>query len=323
MARLFGALAVVIAVLVALIGWWAAQRQADEAKAEAEAQTKALVELRAAVQRHLAEAGEEASEQEALERALDLVLDGLHSDSEHLHGLSQALEARARRAEARAREEPDGASAGEPGYQTSGAAPVRASRTFLGPHAFPPEEYAAYGIVAFPALATAETRPRHEFICQAYLATLPRSKDLGVPSEQQMATVWPVSSEEMAKALDDAAHWEQVTCKVAVNNYHLLSALRALRDAEVAGADTSGRGPYLLAWSPASDKGNPDALVLRADLSGVTTEQQAMQILSDWRRDIEQDPSLWKDGWDMEDLAAEIRLWADKHGPEILALFGI
>jgi hypothetical protein len=195
---------------------------------------------------------------------------------------------------------------------------IRASRAFLGPHEFPPAQYAAYGILAFPALATAHTQPRHAFICQAYLASLPRSSDLSVPSEEQMVTVWPLDSNEMAARLASDGDGVPETCTAAVDHYHLLTALR---DAEAAGADVSGPGPFLLAWSPASDKGKPDALVLRADLSGVTTEQQAMEILRDWRRDIERDPGLWRDGWSIEEVKVKIRLWADKYGPAILALF--
>ena len=63
--------------------------------------------------------------------------------------------------------------------------------------------------------------------------------------------------------------------------------------------------------------------MLVINLSSVTTYGQAQQILAEWSRDIEQNPELWKDGWDIEKLRLEIRLWVDKYGAQILTLFGV
>jgi hypothetical protein len=107
-----------------------------------------------------------------------------------------------------------------------------------------------------------------------------------------------------------------------VDNYGLVVAKQAIKDAELAGVDASGRGPFLLAWSPSIDKGKQDALVLVSDLSHITTYEQAKQILQLWSRDIEQDPQLWSNGWDIERLRVQIRLWVDKYGPRVLTMFG-
>ncbi|MEX2644398.1 MAG: PRC-barrel domain-containing protein [Acetobacterales bacterium] len=194
---------------------------------------------------------------------------------------------------------------------------ITASRAFLGPHDIPPREFAAYGIVAFPQGAVDDTRDRHRMICEAYIASLPASSELGIPDKDQMVTVWPVVAEEVAVELASRAD-----CAVAVDRYHLVTALTALRQAAFTGMDISGDGPYLLAWAPPDTKGEPDALVLRADLSDVTTARQALDIFRDWRREIEQKPELWRGGWSMQTLRLTLRLWADKYGPRLLWLFG-
>ena len=85
----------------------------------------------------------------------------------------------------------------------AGAFELRASRTLVGPHVFPPEDYAAYGIVAFPELSSSATRGRHLLVCEAYVATLPEVSDLNIPPAEQMATVWPVNSEDLAAELSE------------------------------------------------------------------------------------------------------------------------
>lgn len=111
------------------------------------------------------------------------------------------------------------------------------------------------------------------------------------------------------------------TFESAVDNYGLLLALQAIKDAKAASARVSGQGPFLLAWSPSSDKGKPNTIVLRADLSNVTTLQQAAEFFRQWRSDIELNPLLWTNGWDIEKLRTMLRLWADKYGPLLLASF--
>ena len=49
-------------------------------------------------------------------------------------------------------------------------------------------------------------------------------------------------------------------------------------------------GPFLVAWSPPSDKGKPDVLVLFKDLSDVTTYPEAEDEFERWERQIEQRP---------------------------------
>lgn len=194
---------------------------------------------------------------------------------------------------------------------------IRASRTFVGPHVFPPDEYAAYGIVAFPELSSSATRDRHLLVCEAYVATLPQAGDLFIPPSEQMVTVWPVNSEQLASDLAATqGHTKRLTqCESAVDNYDLETALTAIRQAGKAKSlDFSNQGPFLLAWSPASDKGSKDALVLVADLSDVRTSDAMRMRFREWRDRIEQDESLWNDGWTIDRLRVSLRDWADHWG---------
>jgi hypothetical protein len=175
-----------------------------------------------------------------------------------------------------------------------GKAPVvLPSRAFLPPHDIPPEDFAAYGIVAFPQKATSSTIRRHISICKAFVATLPSTSLAKVPPEQQMVTVWPVDSASISATLSES----EPDCKVAVDRYDLPTALTALKESRTRERTAfSGEGPYLLAWSPASTKGNKDALVLIGDLSDARTHVDFLNRFRAWRDEIEKKPELWRRG---------------------------
>lgn len=194
----------------------------------------------------------------------------------------------------------------------------RASRLFAGPGQFPPADFAAFGIVAFPARASSADRDRHLMLCEEYVAVLPRPDELGLPVEQQMVTVWPVAESSIADDLNAMAE----PCPDAVRHYALPAAVRAIRDAGEAAILVGRRGPFLLAWAPGGQKGEQDAVVLMSDLSDVTNAEQARTIFTLWREDIESNPELWESGWDIEALRTGIRLWVDRVGTQIFSVLG-
>ena len=104
-------------------------------------------------------------------------------------------------------------------------------------------------------------------------------------------------------------------CQIAIDNYGLVIAQQALKEAELAGVDTTGTGPFLLAWSPSTDKGKQGVPVLVSDLSDVTTYEQAHEMFLDRSRKIELDPTLWGNGWDIERLRRTIQEWVENMGP--------
>ena len=198
---------------------------------------------------------------------------------------------------------------------------MKASRLFAGPSQYPPDQFAAYGIVAFPSRASATTRDRHLMICKAYLASLPHTSELDdIPTQEQMATVWPVTS---AAAFDEQSPVaESEVCEWAVDEYGLVTGLDALLEAGIALKENlNRRGPYLLAWSPSSQKGEPDAIVLAVDLTGITTYRQANDVFVKWRNEIQLDSDQWEDGWNVEQVRLTIQQWVDDIGPRLFTLF--
>jgi hypothetical protein len=200
---------------------------------------------------------------------------------------------------------------------------VTASRIFAGPNQYPPMEFAAYGILAFRSRPSPYDRDRHLLFCNAYVATLPHESELEVPRSKQMVTVWPVNSDEYSNRLNQLVDRSRDICQIAVDHYGLVIAQQTLRDAELTGENVTASGPFLLAWSPATDKGREGALFLVSDLSNITTYEQARERLGAWSRDIERDPTLWIKGWNREGLRIAIRDWVDKYGARSLAVFGI
>lgn len=195
---------------------------------------------------------------------------------------------------------------------------IRATRIFSGPSQYPPTDFAAYGVVAFPDLATPSDQSRYVMICEAYMATLPNASEVHTSRMDQMVTVWPVKTDTLGDKL--TLEPPSNPCEEAVNSYGELVGKRDIALAEQAGADLGdGRGPFLLAWSPGNSHGTRVASVLRADMSSVTTHDQAKRIFRRWVSDIEENPELWNRGWNIERVRTVLRIWADDMGERILA----
>lgn len=218
------------------------------------------------------------------------------------------------------------AGAGQPKVEVS--LDIRASRAFSGPTQFPPSGFAGYGMLVFPA-APSQNSERFLMFCRAYLASFVASNKLsesGVLLEEQMVTVLPVSSNELAAELATVGNKD--ACKRAVAEYDLAQALNALQKAENAanltdGLQTlSGRGPFLLAWSPGRTYGSRDALVLAADLSNTSSPEQARDDMRTWRRDIQSKPEKWRNGWNLESVRLLAQRWVDRRGEAIVKLIG-
>lgn len=199
------------------------------------------------------------------------------------------------------------------------AAVVRASRTFVAPGQYPPEQFAAYGMVAFPSRPNRSSRDRYILVCREYWSALSASSELDIPPDQQMVTVWPVGTPEIADYLSVPGAEEN--CEQAVDDYHLGTAQTAIRHAEIAdGEPRSGRGPYLLAWAPPTEKGHEGVLVLSIDLSSSSAPQHFADSFRRWREQIEMQPELWQRGWSVDEVRNAIRDWVDDVGNKIATL---
>ena len=201
---------------------------------------------------------------------------------------------------------------------------VYASRMFMGRDTFPPEDFAAYGILAFDTSPTSEDRPLYITICEAFFSALVNSDDVEAATNVQMVTVWPVddrTDDTLTETLNIARANED-SCALAVEFYDTQVAQNAIDDARLAGMSLSGRGPFLLAWSPAEDMGKDDAIVLAADMSGVQTVAEAKDMLRIWRDDIERDTELWESGFTLEKTRVKIRQIVNRYGDGLLRFFG-
>jgi len=226
-----------------------------------------------------------------------------------------------------------------------------ASRLFATHDQYSPEEFAAYGTLAFRSLANDGSRERYQNICEGYISSIPSASTLikrGIELSDMMVTVWPVSSPELVEAVESVPESQQIeSCPDIVNDIDLIASLRAIKLAERTFASTRGlsearaaraaaefekirsitqrRGPFLIAWSPGRNIGKNGEPILVTDLSDVTTVAQATSIFQTWSNQIELKPELWKelDGWNLEKLRITLRLWADRYGPGMLEVIGL
>ena len=204
---------------------------------------------------------------------------------------------------------------------------VRASRLFAAGNQYPPDSFAAYGIVAFRSLATTSALGRYIAICEGYLASILSFRELvreDVQHSQQMATIWPLRTEILANRLNSNFNTSSDNCPTIVHDINLNLSQNLIRIAErQMNTSLVGDGPFLLAWSPTQDIVNEDTLVLSLDLSHVMNDQQATRMFNFWIDEIEKDPELWSSGWSLEHLRLKLQLAADKFGEGVLQLFGI
>ena len=201
---------------------------------------------------------------------------------------------------------------------------VIATHTFAGPLEFPPEGYLAYGVLAFPQKPTPDTEHRYQLICEAFIKTISFTSEVTQPISAQMVTIWPVTSAQIARKIHAAPETDR--CRMAVAHYHLPHSERAMEFARMAGQKLgTGRGPFLLAWSPGGTMGNSKVPVLDRDLSLVVTRQQADDEFRAWKAEIRN-----RDCWDctnfVENSRRNLRLYADYYGARTIgalrALFG-
>lgn len=207
--------------------------------------------------------------------------------------------------------------------QTSNVTRRVASREFAGPTEFPPQDFAAYGLVAFPQQANPE---RMEMFCEAYIgsfSTVATMSDRGIDKSEQMVTVWPLRTADAVSRSTRAN-----MCSIATSEYGYSQARIAMAQAQNTEELTdgienlSGRGPFLLAWSPGVAKNRADTIVLVANLSNSSTPEQAKADFSTWTRDIQMDKTLWRKGWNRERVRLAIQRWADRRPELILKLLG-
>ena len=198
---------------------------------------------------------------------------------------------------------------------------LEATRLFVGPSEYPPERFAAYGLVAFGSKAVATSEGRYRLACEAYVSAITNAQEVRTPYSSQMVTVWPVETDKQGIFLSRPQSDLGSACESAVKHYDLRRSIEGMKQARIQTKMAfDGEGPYLIAWSPATDRGKSDVAVLVADLSGATTSEQFREYFRHWRNDVESKPELWRNGWSVEKVRLVVRDWADKWGPAILSI---
>jgi hypothetical protein len=137
-----------------------------------------------------------------------------------------------------------------------------------------------------------------------------------------MVTVWPVMRDDIADELNKVQGLSPDMCTTAVNNYDLFLSKQAIKDASSAGAGDKlrGKGPFLIAWSPAYEKGQAKVAVLILNMSTVSHPEHARNALLSWEQDIQENPDLWRNGFTekgLQGFLANIRLFVDNAGPRV------
>lgn len=209
----------------------------------------------------------------------------------------------------------------DPSIRRSSNSPTVASRLFAGPGQYPPLDFKAYGILAFPKPVEPATRDRYLAICEGFLNSIPASASLtrrGITRGQQMVTVWPLVSQTDASAVNPLIEMggqtnslsSDMLCNIAVSKIDVAQSRSAIVEAEysIGKKLSDGDGPFLIAWSPASTVGQSNVPILFMDLSNEDTLEDAELSFKDWKDRIELRPELWQDGWASEPLNANLLL---------------
>lgn len=203
------------------------------------------------------------------------------------------------------------------------AGPPKVSTRLFVPTRF--SDFEAYGAVAmiiFPQVpATSEQTNRHRRICHAYLTTLPDATMTReqVPELRQMVTLWPRRDIKKPLSLHTSTQAAVAAqCERAVKNYDFVTAAvwTALIPKQ-AGVNRTRRGPFLIAWAPASAIGRAKSDLLLFDLSDFEQTSAIQRAFRIWKAEIENDPTLWNRGWNMNRWKAHTAAKLDRYGKQI------
>ncbi|RUU93105.1 hypothetical protein EOB59_04740 [Mesorhizobium sp. M7A.F.Ca.MR.176.00.0.0] len=197
---------------------------------------------------------------------------------------------------------------------------VKASRMFSGPGEYPPENFGAYGILAFPAKASEFDKDRHLKVCQAYLNSFVSAFNLDLPPAEQMVTVWPINDDNMSDKLNAGSKKED--CEVVVSNFGLSMSTVAIDSARRAGWSPDGKGPFLIAWAPGKSIRDEKPIILYEDMSKFEEYGDFVAAMNAWKGEIQGDNDLFKPGWNLDNFKKKIRDVSNKYGKEIASAFG-
>ncbi len=201
--------------------------------------------------------------------------------------------------------------------------PRYAVRDFIGEGAAGELSVDGVAYLAFPiAPATTEARARYIMLCEAYVSAFNSVGEMaGIPGKL-FVTLWPLRDDGLAAELNGLSQPELIRdsrCADAVDGYSYALANEALVAGRASADQPSldDRGPYLLAWAPAGQKGAQGALALILDFSRVEQQANMTSFMIRWRSDIVAEQSLWDNGWDTLHLKVAIVEILEAVGPTV------
>lgn len=196
--------------------------------------------------------------------------------------------------------------------------PLQPVRAYLRAQEIPPSDAGAYGLLVLHSKPTAASRAKLLMVCKAFVAFFPRSETSSVPVIDQMVTIWPLDDPQASQAKTD-------DCEFVLDHYDLVASQLAISDAQKQHVNFEGEGPFLVGWSPSKARGVPDALVLVVDMSADNNQADIDHKFRFWKNKIIEDPSLWRNGWSVEQVRQAIHNFAEEYGQsmlEAIKLFG-
>ncbi|WP_262690447.1 hypothetical protein [Kordiimonas aestuarii] len=208
---------------------------------------------------------------------------------------------------------------------SSPSIPYYAVRNFIGPAAAASLSVDGVAYLALPQIAVGgDAGARLHMICEVYVTTFSSVGDMAGQPGKRFVTLWPLEDEYHAANLNNKKRSELLAdddCADAVEGYGLDTADIAIEAARRS-ADKpalNGRGPFLLAWTPAEERGKDGSLALVLDLSGVDSRENIETLMAKWKRDVVQTPELWDNGWDVDRLKVAITEMLESIGPGLVA----
>ena len=192
-----------------------------------------------------------------------------------------------------------------------------------------PAGFSAVGVLAFPRPPANDIERRRALaICKAFITVLPDSAAASAqaPGRAQMVTLWPMTTRTDPQAIDRGLldgipeRLRTAICARAVLSYGYIAADGWLAQLpRSARLDPAARGPVLIAWAPPASRGDPRAPVLIYDLSAYEQPATLVQAFSIWKKEIEDRPALWGNGWDLTRWRLEAAARLDRYGSGVLA----
>jgi hypothetical protein len=182
-------------------------------------------------------------------------------------------------------------SAGDP---TTKSNPIEARRVISGSTQHDAQGFDVYGVVAFPEAPTSATYPRYAMICEAFMQGLSPVDDAATGASNIALTVWPVIQDTTDESIGFRL---QEACDNATNLYDASYSREVISSANRSGQSVSGKGPFLIAWSPGGrlPSGAPNLAFL--DMSWIEEPDDAAAYMREWRRLVVTSPARWGDVW--------------------------